>query len=47
VKSDATLSSLDRTVSFEIKPAVTQGSDHLTDQDADNDEDQGQTMSDV
>jgi len=47
VKSDATSPSLDRTVSSDIIPAVTRDSDHVADQDADNDEDQGQAMSDV
>jgi len=39
VDSDTTSPSLDRTVSVKIIPAVTQGTDHVTDQDADNDED--------
>jgi len=47
VESDATSSYLDRTISLEIIPAVTQGIDHVTDQDADNDEDQGQALGDV
>ena len=47
VKSDATSSYLDRTISLQIIPAVTQGIDHVADQDADNDEDQGQAMGDV
>jgi len=41
VENEATSSSLDRTISLEITPAVTQDSDHVADQDADNDEDQG------
>ena len=41
VESDATLPSLDRSVSFEITPEVTQGGDHVADQDAKDDEDQG------
>jgi len=32
---------------LEIIPAVILGSDHAVDQDADNDQDQGQTMGDV
>jgi len=47
VESDATSTSLDRTVSVEIILAVTQDNDYVADQDADNDEDQGQAMSDV
>ena len=47
VESDATLSSLNRTVSVEIIPAVTQGTDHLADQDAENYEDQGQAKGDI
>ena len=47
MKSDATSSSLDRIVSLEIIPVMTQGSDHVANQDADNDEDQGQTMGNV
>jgi len=39
VESGATLSSLYRTVSLEIISAVTQGSDHVADQNAGNDED--------
>jgi len=47
VESNATLPSLERSVSLEIIPIVTQDSDHVIEQDADNDEDQGQVMSDV
>ena len=47
VESDATSSYLDKTISLKIIPAVTQGIDHVADQDADNDEDQGQAMGDV
>jgi len=47
VESDATSSFLNRTVSLEIIPAVTQGSDHVSDQDANNDEDHGQGIGDV
>ena len=39
VESDATSPSLERSVSLEIIPTVTQGSDHVADQDTDNDED--------
>ena len=38
VESDATSLSLKRSVSFEIIPAVTQGDDHVADQDAADDE---------
>jgi len=41
VDSGATPPSLDRPVSFEITPEVTHGGDHVADQDADDDEDQG------
>jgi len=47
VESDATSPSLKRSVSLEIKPMVTQGSDHVADQDTDDDENQGQAMCDV
>jgi len=47
VESDVTLPSLKRSVSLEIISIVTQGSDHITEHDVDNDEDQGQVMSDV
>jgi len=47
VESDATSPSLERLVSLEIIPMVTQDSDHVADQDTDVDEDQGQAMSDV
>ena len=47
VESDATPPSLERSVSFEIIPKVTQGSDQLAEQDADDDEDQEQVMVDV
>jgi len=33
VESDATSASLERSVSLEIIPRVTQGSDHVADQD--------------
>ena len=47
VSSDATIPSLDRSVSFEIIPAVIQNGDHIADQDADDDEDQGHVMYNV
>jgi len=47
VKSDATSSSLERSVSFEVIPSVTQGDDQVAEQDDDNDEDQGQSMANV
>jgi len=47
VESDATSPSLGRSVSLKIIPTVTQGSDHVAEQDADDDEDQGQVMGDV
>ena len=47
MESDVTLPSLKRSVSLEIISIVTQGSDHITEHDVDNDEDQGQVMSDV
>ena len=48
VESDATLPSLKRSVSLEIIPTVTQGNDHVAEQDAaDDDEDQGQAMGDI
>jgi len=47
VESDATSPSLERSVSLEIIPTVTQGSDHVADQDTDDDEDQGRAMGDV
>ena len=47
MESDATLPSLKRSVSLEIIPKVTQGSDQVTEQDVDDDEDQGQVMGDV
>ena len=43
VESDATSPSLKSSVSLEITPTVTRGSDHVTDQDTD----QGQVMGDV
>ena len=47
IESDASSTSLERSVSLEIIPTVTQGSDHVADQDTDDDEDQGQVMGDV
>jgi len=47
VESNATSPSLERSVSLETIPAVTQGSDHVADPDTDDDEDQEQAMSDV
>jgi len=45
---DTTSPSIERSVSFEIIPAVAQGGDYVTDQDADADvEDQGQAMGNV
>ena len=39
--------SLERSVSLKIIPTVTQGSDHIAEQDADDEEDQGQVTGDV
>jgi len=39
VESDATSPSLERSVSFEVTPSVTQGDDQVSEQNADNDED--------
>jgi len=47
VESDATPPPPDRTVLFEITPEVTQGGNHLSDQDVENDDDQWQVMGDV
>jgi len=47
VENDATSLSPERPVSLEIIPAVTQGGDHVTDQNIDDDEDQEQAMSDI
>ena len=38
MESDATSPSLERSVSLEIIPTMTQGSDHVADQDTDDDE---------
>ena len=46
MESDATSSSLKRSVSFESLPTVAQGDNHVADQDID-DEDQGQVMGNV
>ena len=40
VENDAILTSLNKTVSLETILAVTHDSDHVADEDADNDEDQ-------
>ena len=47
VENDATSPSLERSISLEIIPKVTQGSDQVAEQDADDDEDQGHVMGDV
>ena len=47
MKSDATPQSLERSVSFEVIPSVTQREDQIAEHDADNDEDQGQVMGNV
>jgi len=47
VEGEATLLSSDRSVSFEITLEVRQNGDHVADEDADDDEDQGQIMRDV
>ena len=47
VESDAASPSLERSVSLEIIPTVTQGSDHVADQDTDVDEDQRQAIGDI
>ena len=47
MKSDATLLSPDRSVSFEIAREVTHGGVHVADEDVDDDEDQGSVMGDV
>jgi len=47
MESDATLPSLERSISFEVIPSVTQGDDQVTEHDADNDEDQRHTISNV
>ena len=47
MESDATSPSLKRPVSLEIISTMTLGSDHVADQDTDDDEDQGQAMGDV
>jgi len=41
------LLTISRKVSLEIIPMVTQDSDHVAEQDADNDENQGQVKGDV
>ena len=47
VESDATSPSLERSVYLEIIPTVTQDSDHVVEQDVDDEEDQGHVMGDV
>ena len=47
MEGDATSPSLKRSVSFEVILVVTRDGDHVADQDADVDEDQGQAMGDV
>ena len=47
MKSNDTSPSLERSVSFEIIPAMTQGGDHVADQEVNDDEDQGQVMGNV
>jgi len=47
VESDVTSPSLERSVSLEFIPTVTQGNDHVAEQHADDNEDQGQVMGDV
>ena len=47
VESDAIPPSLDISVSFETKSSVTQGGNHVAEQDADDDENQGHAMGNV
>jgi len=47
VKSNVTSPSLDRSILFEIIPAVTQGGENVAQDVVDDDEDQGQVMGDV
>ena len=47
MESDATSPSLERSISLKIIPMVRHGSDHVAEQDADDDEIQGQAMGDV
>ena len=47
VESDATLLSLERSISFKVIPSVTLRDDQVAEQDADNDGDQGQAMGNV
>jgi len=47
VERHATSPSLERSVSLEIIPTVTQDSHQVAEQDVDDDEDQGQEMGDV
>ena len=47
MKSDTNSPSQEISVSFEVISSVTQEDDQVAEQDADNDEDQGQTMGNV
>ena len=47
MESDATPPSSDSSVSFEIPPEMTHGDDHVTDENADDFEDQGHIMGNV
>ena len=47
VESEATPPSPDSSVSFEITPEVTQGDDHVADEDANDEKGQGHVMGDV
>jgi len=47
VQSDAISPSLERSVSFEVTPSVTQRDDQVAKQDVNNDEDQGQAIGNV
>ena len=47
VESDAISTSLERLLSFEITPQVTQRNDQVAEQDVDNDKDQGQAVGDI
>ena len=47
MESDVTSPSLERSVSFEIIPSVTQGGDQVAEQNVDDDEDQGEVMGNI
>ena len=47
IESDATSPSLERSVTLEFIPTVTHGSNHVADQNTDEEEDQGQAMGNV